>query len=279
MLRVLNADVATDIPYVSTRVAAEGSAEDKLAKVYPFGVTPAVAITWVRHLLVGLESCHAVGLLHRDVKPANLFLDRLDWALLGDFGQAWVLDANGLAPFGGTPATIAPEMWVTGQGGPRSDTYSVGITLYRLLTNRWPCEAANPHDVARAATTGVYPNLRDVAPHVSRRLAARIKRAMAIDPADRYQTPGGMHDVLVDHGVVVRSWQRIAAHSGHDRCWEERQQGRGSPLMVCVTRLDRGFEFTTSRQSASANRVRAYCGTVAGEAQLAVKLRNVFDNA
>jgi serine/threonine protein kinase len=88
---------------------------------FPFGVSPDVAITWVRHMLVGLGSCHALGLVHRDIKTHNIFLDREDWAMLGDFGLAYQPDVNGRVPDGGTPVTKAPEMIQHGYGTYVSD--------------------------------------------------------------------------------------------------------------------------------------------------------------
>src|ERR1700730_8864136 len=115
VLRVYNADTDSDIPFLATRVATEGSAEDAL-KTRPFGIRADNALTWCRHLLVGLGSCHAAGLLHRDIKPSNLFLDRIDWGMVGDFGLACPLDTNNSAPAAGTFLSMAPEMYLTGQG-------------------------------------------------------------------------------------------------------------------------------------------------------------------
>jgi eukaryotic-like serine/threonine-protein kinase len=278
VLQVFNADVASDVPYVSTRIAEQGSAEDVLKDRNPLGVSPAVAINWTRHLLVGLQSCHTRGLLHRDIKPANLFLDRPDWALLGDFGLACPLNAAGVAPSAGTPVSMAPEMWANGHGGVAADIYSVGVTLYRLLTGRWPYDAATPEEVASAALAADYPPLRDVAPHVSRRLADRVKRAMAVNPADRFSSTNVMHDALVDQGVVDRVWQRIDAHAGHDRCWEEQGDGSRRAHTVCVMAAGSSYDFETRRQTSARTRLKKYTGRAGSDKDLAVNLRRVFDS-
>ena len=99
VLRVFNAGIHRDVPFIATDIAELGSTEDRIAD--GLGVEPAFAIRWVRQALVGLDYCHRMRVLHRDVTPANIFLSALDHALLGDFGVAVNLDAEDSAPTGG----------------------------------------------------------------------------------------------------------------------------------------------------------------------------------
>jgi len=276
ILRVHNADTFDDIPYIATKVAAEGSADDVLRRE-PQGLRPDVGLAWIRHLLVGLGSCHAFGLLHRDIKPGNLFLESSDWALLGDFGVAHPLDQNGQAPKHGTPVTMAPEMFTAGRGDVRSDIYSVGVTLYRLLTGRWPFEGPTPAEIERAVVAGRYPRVRDLAPHVSRRLAARVEKAMSYSAEDRYADAREMHDDLANPHIVRRVWQR-RDHPDHEACWAEAPT-RGSGHQVCVIAEPGGTHSIDVRRTTGARtRVTAFCASDCKASAIQVRLRKVFDN-
>jgi eukaryotic-like serine/threonine-protein kinase len=114
LLPVLNADVVPggDLRYITTRLMTGGDLEDA---GLPRGVPPEQAIRWGQQLGHGLDRVHAADLVHRDVKPANGFLDSGQVALLGDLGMAAAVGPDGSAPPYGTFATVAPE--VLGAGG------------------------------------------------------------------------------------------------------------------------------------------------------------------
>jgi serine/threonine protein kinase len=275
VLPVYNADSFHDVPYIATQVAVEGSAEDRLARS-PTGVRPDLVRLWIRHLLIGLGSCHDRDLLHRDIKPANLFLHAVDRALLGDFGIAHHLDTLGRAPLAGSPVTIAPEMFRQGWGTIASDIYSVGVTLYRLLTGSWPFDAPTPAEVQALVVGGIYKRVRDAAPHISRRLADRVERAMAMDPAERHPSWRDLHDDLGVAGVVDRIWERIAPpHPGHAQCWAEQRSRVGALHQVCLIPTASGFEVETRRSGGT--RVLEQCSSV-GSAGVAARLRGVFND-
>ena len=275
VLRVNNADMFIDTPYLDTRVAALGSAEDQLV-TQPFGVPAPVAVRWVRHLLVGLNSCHARRLVHCDIKPSNLFLNTLDLGLIGDFGVTQLMDAQGAVAKAGTPESMAPEMIRDGRGTLLSDVYSCGVTLYRLLTGTWPFRGATSAVTEALVVQGKFVALRIAAPHVSRRLADRVAKAMAYDPADRYPTAGALHDALGAPGLTPRSWQRAAAHQGHDRCWVEQPRAQGRTRhQVCVVK-GRDYSIDVRRATGAGGRLTRYCGTAEDERDLVRKLKEVF---
>jgi eukaryotic-like serine/threonine-protein kinase len=133
ILRVYNAASYQDVPYLATAIARLGSTTDWMdRKHHPVPVD--LAIKWARHALIGLSACHHRGLLHRDIKPSNLFLESEDHCLLGDFGAATNLDTNGEAQADGTLLFQAPEGLITHTLTVRSDVYSLGVTMYNLLT-------------------------------------------------------------------------------------------------------------------------------------------------
>jgi serine/threonine protein kinase len=275
VLRVFNADTFVDVPYIATAVAGAGTTEDRAAAAPGLGLPAPVVVRWMRHCLVGLDACHALNLVHRDIKTSNLFLDSDDWALLGDFGIAHRVDAAGHVPPGGTPVTMPPEIFTLGYLTKVSDVYAVGVTGYRLLTGTWPFNKPTPAEMRQAIVNREYTSLRDAAPHASRRLAERIERAMAADPADRHQTAMALHHDLGAANLVRRTWQRQAPHTGHEKCWAELDPS-GAPHEVCV--IDRGPTFEIDSHFASGRRITAHSSTSVRPAELPRRLRQVFDH-
>lgn len=273
ILRVFNADIYQDVPFLVTEVAAEGSTD---ALMDPLGVPPDDAVRWVTHLLLGLDVSHGRGLVHRDVKPGNLFLDSKDHARLGDYGVAARLDASGFVAKHGDPRIVSPEMCISGRGDARSDIYSTGVTLYALLTGTYPFTRTSPQEIEAKVVAGDYVPLRDLAPHIPLVIANRVRRAMHPDPNERFETPRHMREALVGT-MRSRIWTRIPPHSGHDRCWRSEGTRAYRGLSVCVMDdLKGGFEIETRRLEGSRSRIRNCCRTVKGERRLLIELRDIF---
>lgn len=275
VLRVYNADTFHDIPYIATRIAALGSTETIRQ---PNGYLPAdTVVSWIRQALVGLGACHDRGLVHRDVKPENIFLDNLEFALLGDFGFAHAVDADGSVPAEGTPTTMAPEMWSTGRGSPSSDIYSMGVTAYRLLTGVWPFKARTRDEMRLLVPSGRYMRIREIAPQITRRLAERVERAMSVEPADRFGSWEEMHAALGGTNLASSAWRRQRGHSGHDRCWTEVRSRRGSLRDVCVIVVgSRLFDIEVRHTAGARKRILAKGRQRVEAARLPVALRDVF---
>jgi len=278
ILFIHNAATADDIPYIATEIAPGGSAEDHL-KAHPFGVAADRAIAWTQNALLGLASAHKSKIVHRDVKPGNIFLEQPDWVLLGDFGVAGEMDDHGMVSSHGDRRICAPEMLTTGQGDVRSDIYSTGVTLYRLLTGRWPFEDPDADVLEAAIIAGACTPVRVVAPHIGKALAARVAKAMALDPAARYQTAREMHEFLGRGPLVLRPWERITPHAGHERCWVEQAPiGSGTPrFQACVTATGGGrFDLECRRLTGLKKRVTDHCRTDLTETELARRVRIMF---
>jgi serine/threonine-protein kinase len=199
-----------------------------------------------------LDVCNAVayahsrGVLHRDLKPGNVMLGPYGETLVVDWGLAKVIglsdsgagqgeatlrppSGSGLTPTVsgeacGTPAYMSPEQ-AAGRPedlGPASDVYSLGATLYCLLTGRAPFEG-EVGDVLRAVERGAFPPPRALEPAINPALEAVVLKAMALKPADRYATPRALaEDVerwLADEPVsawreplVVRARRWLGRH-------------------------------------------------------------------
>ncbi len=138
-----------------------------------------------------LDYAHAIGLVHRDVKPSNVLLDDRGNALLMDFGIARMVEATTrLTQAGGvigTPAYMSPEQ-STGQSvDARSDIYALGIVLFELVTGRVPYHAETPLAVLFKHVNDPLPMPRSLNPSISEALERVILKALAKHPQDRYQ--------------------------------------------------------------------------------------------
>src|SRR5580700_3350230 len=140
-----------------------------------------------------LEYAHSQGTLHRDIKPGNLLLDRHGTTWVADFGLAKAMDQDAVSRTGevlGTLLYMAPEQW-RGTADARSDIYSLGVTLYELATLRVPLDV---HDrmksLGRVTPTSAITAPRKLCPSLPVDLETIVMKAMAEEPAHRYQTAG-----------------------------------------------------------------------------------------
>ncbi|MFF0631849.1 ADP-ribosylglycohydrolase family protein [Nocardia sp. NPDC004151] len=170
------------------------------ASIDPVGLPPDRAVEIIVQTAAALDYAHARGVLHRDVKPANLLLSRsggigtgfAERVLLSDFGIARVLDDTAhLTRTGMLNATLAyasPEQLTSAPMGPRSDQYSLACTLFRLLTGRGPFDAPNIATVMLGHLQSPPPPAGQFRREVPAELDAVLRRALSKDPRDRYET-------------------------------------------------------------------------------------------
>ncbi|MGZ6317562.1 MAG: protein kinase domain-containing protein, partial [Anaerolineales bacterium] len=154
-------------------------------------------------VMVGAAMCDALSylhtrkpsILHRDIKPGNVKISPEGSIYLVDFGLAKLVQGSQATTTGAramTPGYSPPEQYGTARTDPRTDIYSLGATLYAALTGMIPEDG-----LARAMDNAQLTPLRKRNPKVSRRLAAAIEKAMAVDPADRYQTADDFKKALL----------------------------------------------------------------------------------
>ena len=274
VLPVWNASTAAGIPYVVTDLATGGTVEDAVAS-HP--MVPSDAILTIRHAARGTSRTHDERIVHRDIKPANLFVSANGRVQLGDFGLAHPMNDAGEAPGAGTPATQAPEVITGGVTSVSSDVYSLGASLYRLLTGSFPyLDQPRPtrNDLEAAVRAGPPTSVRDLAQHVSRGLAAVVERAIERSPASRQASAAELDAALGRLRHPERSWQLLESHDGHERCWETRDGVSG--IAVCVIPSGRGGEILV-RNSPSGRRILKHCQRVT-RSRLASKLRKIFED-
>jgi serine/threonine protein kinase len=139
-----------------------------------------------------LHYAHEQGMLHRDVKPANVMFRGDGSVILTDFGVAKILDvASDITASGavaGTPAYMAPEQWTNDEPDKRSDIYSLGIVLYQVVTGELPFNAETPGRLMFKHLSEPPPLPRKLCADIPLELERGILRALAKDPQDRYQT-------------------------------------------------------------------------------------------
>jgi eukaryotic-like serine/threonine-protein kinase len=188
--------------YYTMPFAAGESLRERIASGGALPVRDAVAI-W-RDVLDALAHAHALGVVHRDIKPGNILLSGRN-ALVTDFGIAHALEAAAgkaeTAPGGlviGTPAYMAPEQ-LAGESDHRADLYAAGLVLYEMLEGHPPFPAGSPREI-------VLSPLAADAPPLSRRdcpqgLAALLGRCLAPDPSDR---PSCADDVILALDALPR---------------------------------------------------------------------------
>jgi eukaryotic-like serine/threonine-protein kinase len=138
-----------------------------------------------------LDFAHKRGLVHRDVKPQNVLLTEEGQAKVTDFGIARSLDVQGVTQTGtvlGTSDYIAPEQARGENVDQKTDIYSLGTVLYELLTGEVPYEGDNFVAVAMQHVNAPVPSVLERRPDVPIRLDLAVQRAMAKQPADRFQS-------------------------------------------------------------------------------------------
>ncbi len=150
-----------------------------------------------QHLCAAVAAVHSAGLLHRDVKAQNVMRDATGRMVLMDFGTGEpVLENQGTNRLIGTPLYLAPEIFAGRAASVQSDLYSLGVTLFHLVTGKFPCAAVSMEGLADAHARGEVRRLRDLRPDLPAAFVAAVERALERDPARRYRTAGEMEAAL-----------------------------------------------------------------------------------
>lgn len=146
----------------------------------------------LRQVATALDYAHREGIIHRDIKPDNILMDRNGNALVADFGIAKIAESESrLTATGGvvgTPAYLPPEQGTGADITPSSDIYSLGVVIYEIITGVKPYTAETPIQVILQHMNEPIPNVLESAPYLPASLESVMERALAKQPAERYQT-------------------------------------------------------------------------------------------
>lgn len=185
----------------------------------------------VEQIAGALDAAHSEGLIHRDVKPANVLIAGRgadEHAYLSDFGLAKPLsdtDTPTSSLIVGTPDYMAPEQVEAGERkvslDARADVYALGCVLFELLAGRPPYRRGNVYSTLYAQVHEAVPSVRDVNPAVPAAVEAVVVRAMAKQPAERFSSAGELADATrAAAAASPRSPERATARNV-DEDWED----------------------------------------------------------
>jgi serine/threonine-protein kinase len=152
-------------------------------------IPPGQAIAWLRQAANALDAAHAEGVVHRDVKPGNLLLDRDGNVHVADFGIASAAGMDSMTKTGtviGTAGYLSPEQAQGDRASPASDRYALGIVAWELLTGNRPFEGDTAAAEAAAHVHAEVPRISEARPDLPPELDGVFDRALAKDPDARY---------------------------------------------------------------------------------------------
>ena len=198
---VFDVDQRDGVYFLVMELVNGGSADDFLRRRGPFPWAEATRIA--ADVARGLSAAHAAGVLHRDVKPANIMRGLDGLVKLADFGLAKPVDGSATSITGvgnvilGTVAFMSPEQAQGGAIDHRTDVYALGATYFALLTGRPPFgDAKNSMKMMLAHCTEPVPDPAVLMPGLPAGCGEIIRKAMAKEPSDRYRTAKEMMDAL-----------------------------------------------------------------------------------
>ncbi len=183
------------------------------------------AVSYVLQVCEPLAEAHALGIVHRDIKPENLFLwsggpnqdtvKVLDFGLAKQLGSSKALGVTGPQDSLGSPCYMSPEQITTPQlVDSRTDVWSLGVVLYRLLTNSLPFDGASLVETLSHILNATPRPLAEVVPGLDAELEAIVRRCLERAPEARYQTMSQLADAL--NGYLTARVE-VARDSEHER--------------------------------------------------------------
>jgi eukaryotic-like serine/threonine-protein kinase len=163
-----------------------------------------------------LAYAHKQGMIHRDVKPSNILISAKESAMLTDFGVAKIIDEESTMDLTGTSATVgtpeymAPEQATAKTVDHRADIYALGVVLYEMVTGRKPFQADTPMAVLIMHARDPLPRPSTFAPKLSGKVEQTLLKALAKDPANRYQKMGEFTAALAALAKHPKAERKVA---------------------------------------------------------------------
>ena len=194
-------------PVIMMELVDGGTLQERVKRDGPLPVGKAVDA--IIDVISGLQAAQAKGILHRDIKPSNCFEEADGTVKVGDFGlsissevsEDIELTSDGL--FLGTPAFCSPEQLRGEELNARSDLYSVGVTLFYLLTGRTPFEGHTSVQLVANVLEKTPPSPKDFRPEIPDELARVVLRCLEKSPGERFRDYGELHRALMPFGTTA----------------------------------------------------------------------------
>ena len=208
VVRVLDFDVMDDgVPFLVLELLVGETLEEQVLRCGPLALDETLEL--MRQTCDALGFAHECGILHRDIKAANLFLQQrpagMDVKLL-DFGIALRKNAGRPAAIAGTPKYMSPEQLSGAILDERCDLFSLAIAIHYALTGQFPFPGDTVTEVAFAHGAAAPP-ISKLRPGLPPALDAWFERALALDPEDRFSSAAEMletfEDALTDHSAAI----------------------------------------------------------------------------
>jgi serine/threonine protein kinase/Tfp pilus assembly protein PilF len=172
------------------------------------------AIRIAKHVCEGLIEAHRMGVIHRDLKPGNIMIDRQGDARILDFGIARSLGAKGITGAGvmiGTPEYMSPEQVEGKEADQRSDIYSLGIILYEMMTGRVPFEADTPFAIGVMQKGESPQDPKELNPNIPDTLSEVILKCLEKQKENRYQSVEALQSELGKIETGIPTTERVAS--------------------------------------------------------------------
>jgi predicted Ser/Thr protein kinase len=203
-------------PFIVMEYLSGGSLEQRIRK--DGAQSPGQALEWLEQAAVAFDAAHRNGVVHRDVKPANLLLDRNGNVHVADFGIASAAGMHSLTMTGtvlGTAGYLSPEQAQGDRATPASDRYALAVVAFELLSGHRPFENESMTAEAAAHVNSAVPSIAEICDGLPDELDSVFHRAMAKNPADRYPTAqdfvADLRGALADAAGTTRSFRPAAA--------------------------------------------------------------------
>jgi formylglycine-generating enzyme required for sulfatase activity len=204
IVRIYTVGEDDGVPYIAMEYLPGGTLAGRLHDE-PLPLDAAIAV--VEQVAAALDHAHKRGLVHRDVKPANVLFDDEGHAVLVDFGLVKSLAESGMTAEGtslGTPTYMAPEQaGSNAEVDGRADVYALGVVAYEMLAGHVPFEAETPLSVLHAHVHDAPPDPCALNQALDPGVASAVLKALEKAPADRYQTAGAFAREL------RRAWETV----------------------------------------------------------------------